>query len=216
MHEVSSFKGQSSPALFRTSLGDGDIDQPMLTALMARWFRRYEAAEPAWEDVALMRSLNMAYQASLPASHVGPGFETNAPSNRIAHNQARSRTSAIPNLGRLMNSSTARIVSCHAATASSRRYCARTENTPWPCAANWLSIRALASSPDIVRMTLKLSPWASQPFLSGERLVLLTPISISAHIGSDRTELGAQWNRPSRRRRQRKSSLSGTRGYAHT
>lgn len=39
-HEVSSFKGQSSPALFRTSLGEGDIDQPLLTALMARWRRR--------------------------------------------------------------------------------------------------------------------------------------------------------------------------------
>jgi len=64
-HEVSSFKGQSSPALFRTSLGGSDIDQPLLAALMARWRRRYEATEPAWEDVALMRSLNMAYHASL-------------------------------------------------------------------------------------------------------------------------------------------------------
>lgn len=64
-HELSRFKGQSSPALFRTSLGETDIDQPLLAALMARWRRRYEAAEPAWEDVALMRSLNMAYQASL-------------------------------------------------------------------------------------------------------------------------------------------------------
>ena len=64
-HELSRFKGQSSPALFRTSLGKRNIDQPLLAALMARWRRRYEAAEPAWEDVALMRSLNMAYQASL-------------------------------------------------------------------------------------------------------------------------------------------------------
>lgn len=65
VHEVSRFKGQSSPALFRTPLGEGDIDQPLLTALIARWRQRYEAAEPAWEDVALMRSLNMAYHASL-------------------------------------------------------------------------------------------------------------------------------------------------------
>ncbi len=64
-HELSRFKGQSSPTLFRTSLGESDIDQPLLAALMARWRRRYEAAEPAWEDVALMRSLNMAYHASL-------------------------------------------------------------------------------------------------------------------------------------------------------
>ena len=64
-HEVSSFRGQSSPALFRTPLSESDIDQPLLAALMARWRRRYEAAEPAWQDVALMRSLNMAYNASL-------------------------------------------------------------------------------------------------------------------------------------------------------
>jgi len=64
-HDLSRFKGQSSPALFRTPLGESDIDQPLITALMARWRRRYKAAEPAWEDVALMRSLNMAYHASL-------------------------------------------------------------------------------------------------------------------------------------------------------
>lgn len=64
-HEVASFKGQSSPTLFRTSLAESEIDQPLLAALMKRWRRRYEAAEPAWVDMALMRSLNMAYQASL-------------------------------------------------------------------------------------------------------------------------------------------------------
>lgn len=64
-HEVSKFKGQSSPALFRTPIDQSDIDRPLLTALIERWARRYEAAEPAWEDVALMRSLNMAYHASL-------------------------------------------------------------------------------------------------------------------------------------------------------
>lgn len=64
-HELSRFKGQSSPALFRTLLRESDIDQPLLAALISRWRRRYEAAQPAWGDVALMRSLNMAYQASL-------------------------------------------------------------------------------------------------------------------------------------------------------
>jgi hypothetical protein len=56
-HELIRFKGQSSPALFRTSLGESDIDQPLLAALIARWRRRYESAAPAWEDIALMRSL---------------------------------------------------------------------------------------------------------------------------------------------------------------
>lgn len=64
-HLVSSFRGQSSPTLFRTPLAASDIDQPLLAVLLARWRRRYEAHEPVWEDVALMRSLNMAYQASL-------------------------------------------------------------------------------------------------------------------------------------------------------
>lgn len=64
-HEVGRFKGQSSPTVFRTQLNDGDIDQPLLAALMERWRRRYDASDPAWEDIALMRSLNMAYQASL-------------------------------------------------------------------------------------------------------------------------------------------------------
>ena len=64
-HLVSSFRGQSSPTLFRTPLAASDIDEPLLAMLLARWRRRYEAHEPAWEDVALMRSLNMAYQASL-------------------------------------------------------------------------------------------------------------------------------------------------------
>ncbi|CTQ56839.1 hypothetical protein LP7551_05403 [Roseibium album] len=64
-HELARFKGQSSPAVFRTPLGENDIDQPLLAELMTRWRRRYEESEPLWADVALMRSLNMAYQASL-------------------------------------------------------------------------------------------------------------------------------------------------------
>ena len=64
-HEVAKFRGQSSPTLFRTPLAAGDIDQPLLVALMQRWRRRYEAADPAWADIALFRSLNMAYHASL-------------------------------------------------------------------------------------------------------------------------------------------------------
>ncbi len=70
-HEVARFKGQSSPAVFRMQLDDSDIDQPLLAALTERWRRRYQTSNPAWEDVALMRSLNMAYQATLlPAGTV--------------------------------------------------------------------------------------------------------------------------------------------------
>ena len=63
--EVERFSGQSSPSLLRMSLSDGDIDRSLLTALLERWRRRYEAAEPEREDIALFRSLNMAYHASL-------------------------------------------------------------------------------------------------------------------------------------------------------
>lgn len=64
-HEVAKFNGQSSPAIFRRVLSERDIDQPLLAALMRCWRRRYEAVEPEWKDIALMRSLNMAYNASL-------------------------------------------------------------------------------------------------------------------------------------------------------
>jgi hypothetical protein len=65
MHEVARFKGQSSPSVFRPKVGHDDVDQPLLAALMAAWVRRYDAPTPAWRDIALMRSLNMAYNASL-------------------------------------------------------------------------------------------------------------------------------------------------------
>ena len=65
LHEVATFQGQSAPALSRMPLDAGDIDQPLLTALLERWWHRYEAAEPEWEDIALFRSLNMAYHASM-------------------------------------------------------------------------------------------------------------------------------------------------------
>ena len=65
IHKVAKFKGQSSPTLFRTPLDAGDIDQPLLAVLMKRWLRRYETANAVWEDIALFRSLNMSYHASL-------------------------------------------------------------------------------------------------------------------------------------------------------
>ncbi len=65
MHEVAMFKGQSSPTLFRTTLDARDLDQPLVAALLGCWQRRYQAPEPDWPDIALFRSLNMAYHASL-------------------------------------------------------------------------------------------------------------------------------------------------------
>ena len=65
IHEVARFKGQSSPTVFRNKLDPGDIDQPLLTALLQRWRHRYGASDPDWAEIALFRSLNMAYHASL-------------------------------------------------------------------------------------------------------------------------------------------------------
>lgn len=63
--DLDKFQGQSSPAVFRTLLDKGDLDEPLLTELMKRWRRRYDRSEPELKDVALMRSLNMAYNAAL-------------------------------------------------------------------------------------------------------------------------------------------------------
>jgi hypothetical protein len=64
-HDVDQLRGQSSPSLFRMPLSPADIDEPLLEELLVRWRRRFEASSPDWEDIALFRSLNMAYHASL-------------------------------------------------------------------------------------------------------------------------------------------------------
>lgn len=65
LHEVAKFKGQSSPSVSCMSLAPGDIDRPLLTALLKRWRCYYKATEPDRTDTALFRSVNMAYHASL-------------------------------------------------------------------------------------------------------------------------------------------------------
>jgi hypothetical protein len=65
LHEVSKFRGQCSPELFRMDLRSSAIDEPLLRELLMRWRRRYAVAAPAWPDIALFRSLNMGYHASL-------------------------------------------------------------------------------------------------------------------------------------------------------
>src|SRR6185437_4452502 len=46
-HEVAKFKGQSSPTVFRVALDSGNLDRPLLTALLGRWRQRYAALEPS-------------------------------------------------------------------------------------------------------------------------------------------------------------------------
>jgi hypothetical protein len=66
MHIVEAFRGQSSPELPVIQIKD--FDTPLFEALLVRWKRHYFGKHARWEDRALFRSLNMAFQAaSLPA-----------------------------------------------------------------------------------------------------------------------------------------------------
>jgi hypothetical protein len=68
IHVVEAFRGQSSPELSVIRLEDKDFDKPLFEALLFRWKRHYFGKRARWEDRALFRSLNMAFQAaSLPA-----------------------------------------------------------------------------------------------------------------------------------------------------
>lgn len=63
------FRGQSSPDVNRAVVNRGDFDEPLLQILLRRWIERYETNKPSWENKALFRSLNMAYNASsMPSS----------------------------------------------------------------------------------------------------------------------------------------------------
>lgn len=68
IHEVERFRGQPAPGVPEADLREGDVDRPLLNALLHRWRGRFSAKAPAWEDVALFRSLNMAHQACLMPS----------------------------------------------------------------------------------------------------------------------------------------------------
>lgn len=65
LHESQAFKGQSSPDLSPIRVNRGDFDEPLLQELLQRWMARYNVDNPAWENIALFRSLNTANQASL-------------------------------------------------------------------------------------------------------------------------------------------------------
>lgn len=65
LHEAQAFKGQSSPDLSRVTVHRRDFDESLLQELLQRWIARYNVDKPVWKDIALFRSLNMAYQATL-------------------------------------------------------------------------------------------------------------------------------------------------------
>jgi hypothetical protein len=60
--EPTDFKGRTSSEVPHLYLDQ--LDQPLLSALLPRWERRFAVDSPPWEDLALFRSLNMAFEAS--------------------------------------------------------------------------------------------------------------------------------------------------------
>jgi hypothetical protein len=69
-HVVEEFHGQSSPELPLMQLSEQD--EPLFDALLARWKRHYLGKRQRWQDRALFRSLNMAYQAAQLPAGKGP------------------------------------------------------------------------------------------------------------------------------------------------
>jgi hypothetical protein len=68
LHTVSAFHGQTAPEINAQKLGEADIDWQLFKALLIRWQDYCLSKHPEWRDLALIRSLNMAYHASrLPA-----------------------------------------------------------------------------------------------------------------------------------------------------
>ena len=68
-HVVEQFHGQSSPELSEMELDE--IDEPLFKEMMRRWTLHYLGAHQRWQDRALFRSLNMAFQASQIPAGVG-------------------------------------------------------------------------------------------------------------------------------------------------
>jgi hypothetical protein len=68
IQDIEEFGGQTLPAVPPAPMGLFEIDEQLLTILLAAWRRRFSSGRPSWRDLALFRSLNMAQQASrMPA-----------------------------------------------------------------------------------------------------------------------------------------------------
>lgn len=68
IHSVKKFRGQVAPEISGAKFSSTDLDQTLFDELTKRWRKSYRSRKPEWENVALMRSLSMAHQASqLPA-----------------------------------------------------------------------------------------------------------------------------------------------------
>lgn len=65
VHTIDEFRGQSSPEISRVILRRETVDEPLLEELCRQWKIRYGSPNPKWPEIALFRSLQMAYHACL-------------------------------------------------------------------------------------------------------------------------------------------------------
>lgn len=61
--EARKFRGQQSPQLSVMHAKDFDFDRQLLCSLLKIWNHHIHDETPTWENIALFRSLNMAYEA---------------------------------------------------------------------------------------------------------------------------------------------------------
>jgi hypothetical protein len=64
LDELKSFQGQTSPGISRAHAPTEFCDSYLLEALLARWVERFIRGNKKWSNVALFRSLQMAFRAS--------------------------------------------------------------------------------------------------------------------------------------------------------
>jgi hypothetical protein len=75
VHDVNEFAGQANPEIMYRALQQ--VDEPLLGKLLERWEACFSAPEPAEADIALFRSLNMAYHAmQTPFTTAGTEYDT--------------------------------------------------------------------------------------------------------------------------------------------
>ncbi|RAZ78439.1 hypothetical protein [Mesorhizobium atlanticum] len=65
VHTVDLFHGQSFAGFSPAEVGASEIDRPLFEALSRCWVQRFASEDVEWEDRAIFRSLNMAYQACM-------------------------------------------------------------------------------------------------------------------------------------------------------
>lgn len=74
IHQVAKLRAQSTPALGQRLLGQGDVDEPLLAALLGRWNDHYCSSTETIDHRRLFRALDMARAASRMAGGADSTF----------------------------------------------------------------------------------------------------------------------------------------------